>query len=66
MDKFWLKSYPPGVPHEIDPGQYRSLTHLLEESFRKNATRPFSVCMDRWMSSRHTASTTWKAASRID
>ena len=47
MDKFWLKSYPPGVPHEIDPGQYRSLTHLLEESFRKNATRPFSVCMDR-------------------
>ena len=30
MDKFWLKSYPPGVPHEIDPGQYRSLTHLLE------------------------------------
>ena len=52
MDKFWLKSYPPGVPHEIDPGQYRSLTHLLEESFRKNATRPFSVCMDRWMSYR--------------
>lgn len=50
MDKFWLKSYPEGVAHEIDPGQYRSLTHLLEESFRKNASRPFSVCMDRWMS----------------
>ena len=50
MDKFWLKSYPEGVPHEIDPGQYRSLPHLLEESFRKNANRPFSVCMDRWMS----------------
>ena len=50
MDKFWLKSYPEGVPHEIDPDQYRSLTQLLEESFKKNATRPFSVCMDRWMS----------------
>jgi long-chain acyl-CoA synthetase len=50
MDKHWLRSYPAGVPHEIDPGQYRSLTQLLEESFRKNGNRPFSVCMERWMS----------------
>jgi acyl-CoA synthetase (AMP-forming)/AMP-acid ligase II len=50
MEKHWLKNYPEGVPHEIDPGQYRSLTQLLEESFRKNASRPFSVCMERWMS----------------
>ncbi len=50
MDKFWLKSYPAGVPHDIDPDQYGSLTQLLEESFRKNAARPFSVCMDEWMS----------------
>jgi len=52
MDKFWLKSYPEGIPHDIHPEQYRSLTHLLEESFRKNAANPFSVCMDRWMSYR--------------
>src|SRR5665647_744259 len=50
MDKYWLKSYPEGVPHDVDPGQYRSLTQLLEESFKKNAARPFSVCMERWMS----------------
>ena len=50
MDKHWLKSYPEGVSHEIDTGQFRSLTHLLEESFKKNAAKPFSVCMDRWMS----------------
>jgi long-chain acyl-CoA synthetase len=49
MDKHWLKSYPEGVPHEIRPEQYRSLTQLLEESFKKNASRPFSVCMERWM-----------------
>jgi long-chain acyl-CoA synthetase len=49
MEKHWLKSYPDGVPHEIHPEQYRSLTQLLEESFRKNADRPFSVCMERWM-----------------
>ena len=52
MDRYWLKNYPEGVPHEVAPEQYRSLTHLLEESFRKNASRPFSVCMERWMSYR--------------
>jgi long-chain acyl-CoA synthetase len=49
MEKNWLNSYPEGVPHEIHPEQYRSLTQLLEESFKKNASRPFSVCMERWM-----------------
>jgi acyl-CoA synthetase (AMP-forming)/AMP-acid ligase II len=49
MEKYWLKSYPEGVPQEIHPEQYRSLTQLLEESFKKNAARPFSVCMERWM-----------------
>ncbi len=50
MDKFWLNSYPEGVPHTIDPEQFRSLNQLLDDSFKKNASRPFSVCMDRWMS----------------
>ncbi len=49
MDKHWLKSYPEGVPHDIRPEQYRSLTQMLEESFKKNAARPFSVCMEHWM-----------------
>ena len=49
MERIWLKSYPPGVPHDVQPEQYRSVAHLLEESFRKHASSPFSVCMDRWM-----------------
>jgi acyl-CoA synthetase (AMP-forming)/AMP-acid ligase II len=52
QQKNWLKNYPAGVPHDIDPEQYASLTQLLEESFRKNASRPFSVCMERWMTYR--------------
>ncbi|MBC5783963.1 AMP-binding protein [Ramlibacter sp. USB13] len=48
----WLAHYPEGVPHDIDPEQYASLTQLLEESFSKHANRPFSVCMERWMSYR--------------
>ncbi|MRD49506.1 AMP-binding protein [Caenimonas koreensis] len=49
MDKPWIKTYPEGVPHDVNPSEYNSLTQLLEESFRKNASRPFSVCMERWM-----------------
>ena len=46
----WFKNYPPNVPHDVQPEQYRSLVHLLEEAFSQHAERPFSVCMDRWMS----------------
>jgi acyl-CoA synthetase (AMP-forming)/AMP-acid ligase II len=52
MEKIWLKSYPPGVPAEINPDTYESLPHLLEEAFQKHANRPFAVCMERWMSYR--------------
>ncbi|QYG00083.1 long-chain-fatty-acid--CoA ligase [Massilia sp. NP310] len=49
MDKIWLQSYAPGVPAEIDPDQYRSLVHLLEESFSKYADRKAYVCMDKFI-----------------
>jgi len=49
MEKIWLKSYPEGVPAEIDATQYRSVTHLLEEAFRKYADRNAYVCMDKFM-----------------
>jgi long-chain acyl-CoA synthetase len=49
MDKVWLKSYPPGVPRDIDPDQYRSLGHLLEDAFRRHAGRRAFVCMDRFL-----------------
>jgi long-chain acyl-CoA synthetase len=48
--RFWLKSYPAGIPSDIEPEQYRSLSHLLEDSFKQHARNPFSVCMDEWMS----------------
>ncbi|UVW28533.1 long-chain-fatty-acid--CoA ligase [Massilia sp. H6] len=49
MDKIWLNSYPPNVPAEIDPDQYRSLVHLLQESFSKYADRKAYVCMDKFL-----------------
>jgi long-chain acyl-CoA synthetase len=36
----WLSAYPPGVPADIDPGQYRSLVQLMDQSFRDFAGRP--------------------------
>jgi long-chain acyl-CoA synthetase len=49
MEKIWLKSYPSGVPAEIDYTQYRSLVHLMEEAFRKYASRNAYVCMDKFL-----------------
>jgi long-chain acyl-CoA synthetase len=34
-DRIWLKSYPEGVPSDIDASEYASLVELIEESFHK-------------------------------
>ncbi len=39
-DRIWLKSYPPGVPADIDVNQYTSVVAMMEEGFRKFADRP--------------------------
>ena len=52
QERIWLKSYPEGVAHDVQPEQYSSLAQLLEESFKRNASNPFSVCMEEWMSYR--------------
>jgi long-chain acyl-CoA synthetase len=50
MDKIWLKSYPPGVPAEIDPTRYSSVADLLEEAFREHRAKPAFVCMGKEIS----------------
>jgi long-chain acyl-CoA synthetase len=47
MDRFWLRSYPPGVPSDIDPSVYPSVVALLEESFTKYRDQKAYVCMDK-------------------
>ena len=47
MERFWLKSYPPGMPADIDPSAYPSLVALFEESFSKYRDKPAYVCMDK-------------------
>ena len=50
MDKIWLKSYPPGVPAEIDPTRFSSVAELLEEAFREHRANPAFVCMGKEIS----------------
>jgi long-chain acyl-CoA synthetase len=38
-DRIWLKSYPKGVPADINVTQYTSVVALMEESFTKYAKR---------------------------
>ena len=49
MDRFWLKSYPKGVPADIDWKQYSSLVQLIDEAFSKYRTRKAYVSMGREM-----------------
>jgi long-chain acyl-CoA synthetase len=47
MEKIWLKSYPKGVPAEINVDAYRSVPHLIEENIGKYRTRAAYVCMGK-------------------
>ncbi|HVF35038.1 MAG TPA: long-chain-fatty-acid--CoA ligase [Candidatus Saccharimonadia bacterium] len=49
VDKFWLKSYPPGVPAEIDLGQYNSVVAILESACDRFRDRPAFTNMGRTM-----------------
>jgi long-chain acyl-CoA synthetase len=51
-DKYWLKSYPAGVPPTIDPWRYRSLNELADQSFAKHADRNAYVQMGRTLTFR--------------
>ena len=42
----WLASYEPGVPHQINPGEYSSLVDLLDQSFKQFAKRDMAAFMD--------------------
>jgi long-chain acyl-CoA synthetase len=45
VEKIWLKSYPPGVPAEIDPGEWKSLKEIFEYSFEKYRDEPAYINM---------------------
>ncbi len=47
MERIWLRHYPPGVPADIDPSRYASLTAMFEESFRIHSGKDAFICMGK-------------------
>ena len=47
MEKIWLKSYPEGVPAEIDINEYQSLAQLFDEAAAKFGQRKAFTCMGK-------------------
>jgi long-chain acyl-CoA synthetase len=52
MEKVWLKSYPPGVPAEIDVDAFRSIGDMFLQSCRQFGDRAAYINMGRSMSYR--------------
>jgi long-chain acyl-CoA synthetase len=50
VERIWLKSYPPGVPAEIDPSEYASLVEVFDRSVQQFAARPAFHSMGRTIS----------------
>jgi len=50
IERFWLKSYPSAVPHDVDWTQYSSLVHLIEEAFTKYRDRKAYVGLGKEIS----------------
>ena len=47
MEKIWLNSYPPGIPAEINPAEYRSLLDMVDRSLAKFRDQPAYTSMGR-------------------
>jgi long-chain acyl-CoA synthetase len=47
VDRIWLKSYPRGVPAQIDVNEYASVREVFEESCTKYSARPSFTCMGK-------------------
>ena len=50
MERIWLKSYPPGVPADIDPSEYASLVEMFEQAVQQFGARPAFHSMGRTIS----------------
>lgn len=45
VDRPWLKSYPDGVPAELEKPPFKSLLHMIDDCLHKFADRPAYSCM---------------------
>jgi long-chain acyl-CoA synthetase len=46
-DRIWLASYPPNTASDIGALHYSSIAGLIEDSFKRFASRPAYTCMGK-------------------
>ena len=47
VDRVWLKSYPAGVPSDIDPDRFGSINDVFDQACRKYSNLPGFTCMGK-------------------
>jgi long-chain acyl-CoA synthetase len=50
VERIWLRSYPPGVPADIDPSEFASLVEVFDRGVQQFAARPAFHSMGRTIS----------------
>ena len=50
MEKVWLKSYPVGIPHEVDTNAYSSIVEMFNRSVESYADKPAFTNLGRTIS----------------
>jgi long-chain acyl-CoA synthetase len=63
QDKPWLKSYPDGVPHQVDGTQFESLNDLFAQSFSQYGSRPAFDCMGKKITYKELDELSWQFAA---
>ncbi len=46
-ERIWLASYPPGIPHDIDPDRYPNINAVIDEACKTYRDRPAFTCMGK-------------------
>ena len=65
QDKPWLKSYPDGVPHQIDESQFESLNDLFAQSFAQYGSRLAFDCMGKKITYKELDELSWQFAAYL-
>jgi long-chain acyl-CoA synthetase len=65
QDKPWLKSYPDGVPHQVDESQFESLNDLFAQSFAQYGSRLAFDCMGKKITYKELDELSWQFAAYL-
>lgn len=60
VERIWLKSYPAGVPADINPDSYGSINDVFNEACRKYRNLPGFTCLGKHSHTRSLMNWRWR------